>query len=171
MKRNICRFVLLIAAVGLVALCAWAQGGDETHVANSGQLTFGSAPYLPSCLTMAPEHGDPSKGAFTLLLKFTSGCTVPMHWHTSAEELMLVSGSGKMQMQDGKTSLVDRGGFVYIPSKHPHAFTCATACTAFLSGDGVFDIHYVDKSGNEIPAEQALHTSRASANVRAKKGM
>jgi quercetin dioxygenase-like cupin family protein len=164
-------FVLLAAAVGLAALPTWAQGGDEAHIANSSQLKFGGAPYLPACLTMAPEHGDPSKGAFTLMLKFTSGCTVPMHWHTSAEELMLVSGSGKMQMQDGKTSLVDRGGFVYIPSKHPHAFTCATACTAFLSGDGAFDIHYVDKSGNEIPAEQALHTSRASAKVPAKKGM
>ena len=160
MKLNICRFVLPVAAVGLVALCAVAQGGDETHIANSSQLKFGPGPSLPSCLTMAPEHGDPSKGAFTLLLKFTSRCTVPMHWHTSAEELMLVSGSGKMQMQDGKTSPVDRGGFVYIPSKHPHAFTCVTACTAFLSGDGAFDIHYVDKSGNEIPAEQALSMTK-----------
>ncbi|HXP47122.1 MAG TPA: cupin domain-containing protein [Terriglobales bacterium] len=160
MKRYACRFVLLVAAVGLVALCAWAQGADETHIANSGQLKFGPGPNLPSCLTMAVEHGDPSKGAFTLLLKFTSGCRVPMHWHTSAEELILVSGSGKMQMQDGTSSTVDRGGFAYIPSKHPHAFTCATACTAFLSGDAAFDIHYVDKSGNEIPAEQALSVSK-----------
>jgi quercetin dioxygenase-like cupin family protein len=163
--------MLLVAAVELVALCAVAQGGDETHVANSAQLTFGSAPYLPSCLTLAPEHGDPSKGAFTLLLKFTSGCSVPMHWHTSAEELMLVSGSGKMQTQDGKISTVDRGGFAYIPAKHQHAFTCATACTAFLSGAGAFDIHYVDKSGNEIPPEQALRASQASAKAPAKKGM
>ena len=171
MKRNICQFVLLVAAVGLVALCAVAQSGDDTHIANSSQLTFGSAPYLPSCLTMAPEHGDPSKGAFTLLLKFTSGCSIPMHWHSVAEELMLVSGSGKMQTQDGKTSAVDRGSFVYIPAKHQHAFTCATACTAFLSAAGAFDIHYVDKSGNEIPADQALHASRASDKAPAKKGM
>ena len=170
MKRTIGRFMLLVAAVGLVALCAVAQGGDETHVANSGQLTFGSAPYLPSCLTMAPEHGDPSKGAFTLLLKFASGCSVPMHWHSAAEELMLVSGSGKMQTQDGKTSPVDRSGFVYIPPKHPHAFTCVTACTAFLSGAGAFDIHYMDKSGNEIPPEQALSTSKPKPPAN-KKGM
>ena len=163
MKRYTCRFAVLVAAVGLVALCAWAQGGDETHIANSSQLKFGGAPYLPACLTMAPEHGDPSKGAFTLLLKFTSGCSVPMHWHTSAEELMLVSGSGKVLMQDGKSSTIDRGGFVYIPAKHPHAFTCATTCTAFLSGDAAFDIHYVDKSGNEIPAEQALSATKSKS--------
>jgi quercetin dioxygenase-like cupin family protein len=160
MKPNTRPFVLFAFALGLAALPAWAQGSDETHIANASQLKYGGAPYLPACLTMAPEHGDPSKGAFTLMLKFTSGCTVPMHWHTSGEELMLVSGSGKMQMQDGTSSTVDRGGFVYIPPKHQHAFTCATACTAFLSADGAFDIHYVDKSGNEIPADQALSTNK-----------
>jgi len=170
MKRKTCRFVLLGAALGLAALTVWAQSTDETHVANPGQLKFGSAPYLPSCLTSAPEHGDPSKGAFTLLLKFSAGCTVPMHWHTSAEQLMLVSGSGKMQTQDGKSSTVERGGFAYIPPKHPHAFTCVTACTAFLSGDAAFDIHYVDKSGNEIPADQALRTTKPTPAAK-KSGM
>ena len=159
MKRNT-QWFLLFAGAMILALPAWAQG-DETHIANSSQLKFGGAPYLPACLTMAPEHGDPGKGAFTLLLKFTSGCTVPMHWHTSAEELMLVSGSGKMRMQDGTSSALDRGGFVYIPPKHPHAFTCTTACTAFLSGDAAFDIHYVDKSGQEIPPDQALSATKS----------
>ena len=171
MKRITHQCLLLAVAGAVLAFSGWAQSGDETHIANSSQLKFGSAPYLPSCLTMAPEHGDPSKGAFTLMLKFTSGCKVPMHWHTSAEELMLVSGSGKMQMQDGTSSTVDRGGFVYVPPKHQHAFTCATACTAFLSGDAAFDIHYVDKSGKEIPAEQALG-AKAPAKAPAKgKGM
>jgi quercetin dioxygenase-like cupin family protein len=161
MKRTTHQFLLSAVALAVLAFGASAQTGDETHIANSSQLKFGSAPYLPSCLTMAPEHGDPSKGAFTLLLKFTSGCTVPMHWHTSAEELMLVSGSGKVQMQDGTSSAIDRGGFVYIPPKHPHAFTCTTACTAFLSGDAAFDIHYVDKSGQEIPVDQALSATKS----------
>ena len=160
MKRINHQFLLLAVAAAVLAFSGWAQTGDETHIANSSQLKFSGAPYLPACLTMAPEHGDASKGAFTLLLKFTSGCSVPMHWHSSAEELMLVSGSGKVQMQDGKSSTIDRGGFVYIPAKHPHAFTCATTCTAFLSGDAAFDIHYVDKSGMEIPADQALNVAK-----------
>jgi len=168
MTRQICRFVLLCAAVGLVALTVWAQGGEQTHAANPGELKFGSAPYLPACLTMAPEYGDPGKGAFTLMLKFTSGCTVPMHWHSSGEQIMMVSGSGKMQLQDGKSSIVERGGFAYIPPKHQHAFTCVTACTAFLSGDAAFDIHYVDKSGNEIPAEQALSAAKPKAAAKKK---
>jgi len=168
MKRITHQFLLLAVAAAVLAFGAWAQSADESHVANTSQLKFGGAPYLPACLTMAPEHGDPSKGAFTLLLKFTSGCSVPMHWHTSAEELMLVSGSGKVLMQDGKSSTIDRGGFAYIPPKHPHAFTCATTCTAFLSGDAAFDIHYVDKSGKEIPAEQALSVTKSKSAVKKK---
>jgi quercetin dioxygenase-like cupin family protein len=161
MKRNFYRLLMIAIAATAVALSAWAQGAADAHVANPAQLKFGPGPSLPACLTMAPEHGDPGKGAFTLLLKFTSGCTVPMHWHTAPEELMLVSGSGKMQMQDGKSSSVQRGGFVYMPAKYPHAFTCETACTVFLSSNAAFDIHYVDKTGNEIPAEQALSAAKA----------
>jgi mannose-6-phosphate isomerase-like protein (cupin superfamily) len=167
MKRISHQFLLSAVALAVLAFGASAQTGDETHIANSSQLKFGGAPYLPACLTMAPEHGDPSKGAFTLLLKFTSGCSVPMHWHSSAEEFMLVSGSGKVLMQEGKSSTIDRGGFVYIPAKHPHAFTCATTCTAFLSGDAAFDIHYVDKSGKEIPAEQALSATKSKSAKKA----
>jgi len=168
MQRNAQWFLLFAVAAVILVLPAWAQGGDETHIANTSELKFGPIPNLPPCLTMAPEHGDPSKGAFTLMLKFTSGCNVPMHWHTATEELMLVSGSGKVQMQDGKNSTLERGGFVYIPAKHQHAFTCATSCTAFLSGDGAFDIHYVDKSGKEIPAEQALSTSKPAPAAKKK---
>jgi len=168
MTRQIHRFVLLCAAVALVALTAWAQGSDDTHAANPAELKFGSGPNMPSCLTMAPEHGDPSKGAFTMMLKFTSGCTVPMHWHSSGEQFMMVSGSGKMQTSDGKSTAVERGGFAYIPAKHPHAFTCVTACTAFLSGDAAFDMHFVDKSGNEIPAAEALSATKPKAAAKKK---
>jgi quercetin dioxygenase-like cupin family protein len=111
-------------------------------------------------------------GPFTLLLKFTSGCSVPMHWHTPTEEVMMISGSAKLQMQDGTASTLERRGFVHIPPRHPHQFTCVIACTAFLAVDGVFDLHYIDKSGKEIPAEQALGATKAPARAMAKgKGM
>jgi hypothetical protein len=43
-----------------------------------------------------------------------------------------------------------------MPGKHVHQFTCASACSAFVSSDAAFDIHYVDTSGAEIPPETAL---------------
>ena len=35
-----------------------------------------------------------------------------------------------------------------------------SACTMFVNSDAVFDIHYVDASGQEIPAEKALVTKK-----------
>jgi hypothetical protein len=70
---------------------------------------------------------------------------------------MIVSGSAKVEMKDsGTTSVVGPGGFAMMPSKHVHAFTCTSACSAFVSSDAAFDLHYVDASGGEITPEQAL---------------
>jgi hypothetical protein len=47
-----------------------------------------------------------------------------------------------------------------MPSKHIHQATCTSACTMFVSSDAMFDIHYVDASGQEIPPEKALVTKK-----------
>jgi hypothetical protein len=43
-----------------------------------------------------------------------------------------------------------------MPSKHVHQFTCTSACSAFVSSDAAFDIHYVDASGAKISPDAAL---------------
>jgi quercetin dioxygenase-like cupin family protein len=169
MKRNAHGVLLCASAIAFMVLPAWAHGSDETQIANASQLKLGPVPNAPACVTAASEHGDPSKGASTMLLKFTSGCTVPMHWHTPNEEVMMVSGSAKLQLPDGTTLMLEKGGFARLPAKHPHQFACVTACTTFLVSDGVFDVHYVDNNGNEIPAEQALSTTKPSAKIPGKK--
>jgi quercetin dioxygenase-like cupin family protein len=103
------------------------------------------------------ESGDPSKGASVILLKGPAGCRIPWHWHTPTEQIMVVSGSAKVEMRDsGRTSSLGPGGYAMMPSKHVHQFTCTSACAAFVSSDAAFDIHYVDAKGSEIPPEAAL---------------
>ena len=114
-------------------------------------------PGLPACVTAAVEGGDPSKGASVIVFRGASGCLIPWHWHTPTERVMIVSGSAKVEMKDSGTSAVlGPGGYAEMPSKHVHQFTCATACSAFVASDAAFDIHYVDSSGTEMPAEKAL---------------
>ena len=48
------------------------------------------------------------------------------------------------------------GRRVMFPGKHVHQFTCSSACTAFVTSDAAFDIHYVDANGKEITPEAAL---------------
>jgi hypothetical protein len=74
---------------------------------------------------------------------------------------MIVTGSAKIEMKGaGKGTVLGPGGFGMLPGKHVHQFTCSTACSAFVSSDGAFDIHYVDAKGAEISPEAALATKK-----------
>ena len=149
-----CRFAA--AAMMLACMLLWAAAQDKSGVVSAAKSKFGPLPGVPACLTLSVQRGDPSKGGAVLLIKMTPGCTVPWHWHTAGEALMMVNGKGKIEMKDAAASAVAPGDYVYLPGKHPHQFSCATACTFFDVTEGAFDIHYIDKDGKEIPPDQAL---------------
>ena len=145
------RFVALI-----VACLSIAQAEDMGVVRNLSENKLAPMPGMPSCVTMAVESGDPSKGPSVIVFKGTAGCTIPWHWHTPTEHVMIVSGSAKVAMKGGAAATLGPGGYAMMPSKHVHQFTCATACSAFVNSDGAFDIHYVDGGGKEISSDAAL---------------
>jgi len=144
-----------IAAV--VLACSFFAHAQEMGTArNLAEVKLAPLPGLPGCVTMAVESGDPSKGPSVIVFKGTAGCTIPWHWHTPTEHVMIVSGTAKVEMKGMNTATITSGGYAMMPSKHHHQFTCVKACTAFINSGGVFDIHYVDKDGKEIPPEAAL---------------
>jgi quercetin dioxygenase-like cupin family protein len=149
-----CRFA--VAATVLACMLLGAAAQDKSGVTSAAKSKFGPLPGVPACLTLSVQRGDPSKGGAVLLIKMAPGCTVPWHWHTAGEALLMVSGKGKIEMKDVAASAVAPGDYVYLPGKHPHQFSCATACMFFDVTEGAFDIHYIDKDGKEIPPDQAL---------------
>jgi quercetin dioxygenase-like cupin family protein len=151
-RRNTMRFALSVFA------CIFIARADEMGVLRKmADNKLAPMAGLPQCVTMAVKSGDPSKGAFVIVFKGTAGCMIPWHGHTATEHVMIVTGSVKVEMKDtAKTAVLGPGGYVLMPGKHVHQFTCAWACSAFVSSDAAFDIHYVDASGAEIPPETAL---------------
>jgi quercetin dioxygenase-like cupin family protein len=149
-------------AVAFIALLfaapALAQG--SAVVRKMSESKFGPVAGLPTCIHAAVQSGDPAKGASILLFRGKAGCTVPWHWHTPTENVMMVSGSAKFEMKDQGATTVGPGGYAMMPSKHVHRFTCTSACTGFVTSDAAFDIHYVDASGKEIRPEAALPKKR-----------
>ena len=151
--------LLGIGAAAMLVTVAYAQAPahDMGVMRNSSENTFVAFPGMPSCMTGAVEHGDPTKGPSVLAFKAATGCTIPWHWHTPNEHVMMVSGSAKMDMKDGgKSATLTAGGYGMMPSKHVHQFTCVAACEGFVYSDAAFDIHYVNPAGKEIPPEAAL---------------
>src|SRR5690349_973925 len=100
----------------LLLACASVYAQDnEMKFAAAATSKFAAMPGLPSCMQIAVQKGDPTKEAAVLLLKFSAGCTVPWHWHTAGENLILVSGRGDAQMKDGKPTAVRTGDYLYLP--------------------------------------------------------
>lgn len=152
MKRSL--FVVVVCLIA--GMLAAQTSGGQAAVSKPAEQKLMQFPNLPDCAKGAVVDGDPGTGPSTILAKWPAGCKVPMHWHTPNENLVIVSGGGKLDMKDGGAQNVAQGAFVHMPSKHQHAFTCTSACTFYLVSDGTFDIHYVDKEGKEISAEQAI---------------
>jgi len=136
---------------------ARAQGSEGPPFGrNTGEMKFVTIPPLPTCAHGSVLSGDPSKGSFILYAKVSAGCSIPWHWHTSNENLMMVSGTAKVDVKDGNPITLKPGGFARMPSRHVHQFRCSVACGFYIYGDAAFDIHYVDAGGKEIAAADAL---------------
>lgn len=149
-------FLLAIVWSLLTGMCLAQGGGDQMSYASVSSTRFGPLPVLPSCMTLSPVHGDPGKGAATILAKATAGCVVPLHWHTANEQLMFIAGTSTLEMKGAAGHDMKGGDYVFLPAKQAHQFTCTATCVFYDVIDGAFDIHYIDRNGNEIPPGQVL---------------
>ena len=143
-------------SVMLSAGASLAQAPDHAVGRNLTEMNFVALPGLPGCALNAVQSGDPAKGPSIILAKIASGCTVPWHWHTPNEHLMMVSGTARVEPREGKAIVLKEGGFAHLPPRHVHQFTCLSDCVMYVQADGPFDIHYVDAQGKEIAPEAAL---------------
>ena len=138
-------------------LAAAAQAeAPRAVVQNTPDMTFSGSARIPACVVSAVVDGDPAKGASLAAVRASAACSIPWHWHTANERLVMVTGNAQVQMKDGKAQQLSPGGFSLMPSKHVHRFTCTTKCMLYVLLDAPFDLHYVDAQGGEISAEQAL---------------
>jgi len=150
---------ILLATLLLAALPASAQESPDAAVVTKGMSAkFAAVPGVPDCASLAVLKGDLGKGPSVVEMKFTPGCIVPWHWHTPSESAVPLAGLLEISMRDEKPVLLTNGDYGYLPSKHIHQAKCTGSkpCATVFFLDAPFDIHYVDKSGAEIPTAQAL---------------
>jgi quercetin dioxygenase-like cupin family protein len=130
---------------------------------NVVEMKFVTIPSLPTCAKGSVQSGDPTKGPSIIFAKMPAGCSIPWHWHTPSEHVMIVSGVGRMEVKDGKPLTLRAGGFALMASRHVHQFRCERACQLYIYSDVAFDIHYVNRQGNEISPLDALKAVRETA--------
>ena len=149
--RNVLALGLsLLVAVAVLAQEKKAMGGMQAVAVPAADLKWTDLdPTGAPGVKSADVWGDHTKGAFGGFTKFPAGFVTPLHTHTSAMKIAIISGTfihtpeGKPEVRLGPGSYLMQPGGSY---KHTTACDKASECLFFIQGDGKFDL---------IPAEAA----------------
>ena len=157
---------LLVSALGLGVLLAIGSGalGDDkapakakapAHTAShtvlsEGDLKWGDAPpVFQAGAKMAVLQGDPSKsGVYTVRLKAGDGYKIAPHWHPTAENVTVISGTFNIgagdKLDESKSTALGPGGFASLPAKMHHYAWFKGETVVQVHGMGPFQLIYVD---------------------------
>jgi quercetin dioxygenase-like cupin family protein len=130
-------------AIGSVALVQ-AQAKTKTVVWTASELKWVDSATMKGA-QQAVLWGDPNKGAYGVLKKVTPGTVLPMHWHSHATRVVIVSGTITFALDGSAPKDMPPQSYASIPGGVKHMATCAgtTDCVYFETADAAYDIKLV----------------------------
>jgi anti-sigma factor ChrR (cupin superfamily) len=152
--------VLAFAAAFVLAAGVFAQqpgeakarahgAGKTTPVFDApGDLKWGDLnPTMAPGVKIADVWGDHTKAGFGAFLTFPPGFLAPLHTHTNAIKIVVISGT-YIQTPEGKAEMrMGPGSYVFQPGggyKHISACDKASECLLFIESTGPFDLKLVE---------------------------
>lgn len=106
------------------------------------QLQWGACPpFLPAGCGIAVLHGDPGKANVDVFFKVPAKSTIPLHWHSSAERMVLVAGELHVTYEGQEKSILKPGTYAYGPARKIHDGYCASKvpCVLFIAFESPLD--------------------------------
>jgi quercetin dioxygenase-like cupin family protein len=144
-------FLFLLSLTGSLALAQTPVPEQAlTQTAGDALLKWGPCPpFLPKECAIAVLHGDPAKDNLDVFFKVPARSIIPLHWHTSAERMVLVAGELHLTYDGQKTAILKPGAYAYGPAKHPHHGFCAstTPCILFIAFESPLDAVPIGNAG------------------------
>lgn len=136
-------FAVVVALAGAFALAESPVPGPAlNYTFKDKSLQWGPCPaFIPKGCEIAVLHGDPAKPGADIFFKVPADFTIPKHWHTSAERMVLVSGNLRVTY-DGQAPVTLRPGtYAYGPEKLAHVAYCekGAPCVLFIAFDAPVD--------------------------------
>jgi quercetin dioxygenase-like cupin family protein len=132
--------LVMLASAAVAAGDAQQQALALAH--DDPQLEWGPCPeFLPEGCAIAVLHGDPAGDNADIFFKVPAGSTIPNHWHTSAERMILVSGEMRLTYEGQQTQVLRTGMYAYGPARLPHEGSCAEGdpCILFIAFESPVD--------------------------------
>ncbi len=109
---------------------------------NDSSLEWRGCPeFMPADCNISVLHGDPSAGNADVLFKVPANTDIPLHWHNSAERMVLLSGEMDVTYEGEETQQLKPGTYAYGPARKAHTARCKDAgpCILFIAFIGAVD--------------------------------
>jgi anti-sigma factor ChrR (cupin superfamily) len=163
------RNVLAFAASFVLAAAVLAQGAGEAKAKSAPKAGAHAPVFMPAAdlkwtdldpkgapgVMIADVWGDHTKGAYGAFIKFPAGFAAPLHTHTNAVKIVIVSGTfiqgpeGKPEVRLGPGSYENQPGDGY---RHTTSCDAASECVFFAQSTGKFDLKVVN--AGKAPAKK-----------------
>jgi len=142
---RLCAILLLLFVALMVAACSPEQPASAKafeFTANDPALKWGPCPPIfPAGCEIAVLQGDPAKPNADVFLRVPGQYEIPAHSHTSAERMILVTGTLAVTYKGQEPTTLRAGSYAYGPAKLAHKASCVSAdpCTLFIAFESAVD--------------------------------
>ncbi len=137
----------LIAAGLLLAVPVHATPAQALFIThNDANLEWAPCPeFFPEGCGIAVLQGDPGEPNADIFFRVPAGSELPKHWHTSAERMILVSGTLHLDFEGQPSRAIEPGTYIYGPAELPHSGHCDAGdpCILFIAFEQPVDAHPV----------------------------
>ena len=135
-QSKISDFKRILSCLIFMAFICFSMNAQQNSVAidiEDGDLEWGNCPdFMPAGCNVSILHGDPSVGNADAIFKIQPNTDIPMHWHNSAERMILIKGELDVQYEGENTKTLKAGYYAYGPAKKPHTARCNDAGPCYL---------------------------------------
>jgi quercetin dioxygenase-like cupin family protein len=117
-------------ATSLIAAPVYAAKADQSKqsqpvLIKASDIAFHPAPGFPKGAQIVILRGDLSKAEpYTIRFKLPDGFVIPSHWHSTDEEVTVLSGTLNVGMGDtvdkNNSTALEAGGFQIVPAQAHH---------------------------------------------------
>lgn len=132
------------ALMGLMGAATLAAEPALHHRVADQTLAWGPCPaFMPKGCELAVLHGDPAQPNADVFFRIPAQATIPNHWHSSAERMVLVEGVLQVSYAGQAPVTLRPGSYAYGPPKAPHSAVCRSVspCVLFIAFEGPVDAH------------------------------